>query len=151
MKENKYYKPDISEFHYGFEYESKRSYDKNDDVWDKSVWEFDSFLSVYDDGEYAFDNYAGFRVKYLDKSDIESLGFQYVDGNDLVDLYSTITRLGITWISYYSNFNNIKIWFEDRVRDGSGMFNECYVFRGKVKNKNELSKILEMVGVNLPK
>ena len=75
--ENKYYTPEIEEFCVGFEYESRIA--GYDDEWTKETtyamfrdgWEsnIDDVLAMYKDGGDEF------RVKHLDSSDIESLGF----------------------------------------------------------------------------
>ena len=75
---DKYYTPEIEEFHVGFEYEFRHD-DFKEDGWIKySTPEFnpereDSFIGKSDLSEY--------RVKYLDREDIESLEFIF-NGNE---------------------------------------------------------------------
>lgn len=96
--ESKYYTPDISEFHVGFEYEvfdSKYEYKVeklsetklkvlSDPItttgWFKEAYEIDSFLYVEDSSDIksnipSYIENDKVRVKYLDREDIESLGF----------------------------------------------------------------------------
>lgn len=73
--ENKYYTPTIEEFHTGFEYETF--------VEDKNIWSKETFYLnkshidlVYFVSLIGKENVPKVRVKYLDKEDIESLGFR---------------------------------------------------------------------------
>lgn len=69
--DNKYYIPTIDEFHVGFEYE----YQDDNKVWSTSeITLLDTKISTLV-GIYNKD--FATRVKYLDKDDIESLGWKY--------------------------------------------------------------------------
>jgi len=70
---NKYYTPEIEEFHFGFEFESNYVLFGKD--WTKVVLseEHDWFYSSYVNDAVPTE----FRVKYLDKEDIESLGWKF--------------------------------------------------------------------------
>src|SRR6056297_302162 len=78
-----YYTPDIEEFHVGFEYEVRNELKK--DSWNN--YHFDNkflplFTSLKD--KLSIKNEIenrNIRVKYLDKEDIEDLGFEHL-GND---------------------------------------------------------------------
>jgi hypothetical protein len=143
MEENKYYTPEISEFFVGFEYET--IYLKS--VWTKEVlnpmdcgWFFESYINDAVEVE--------FRVKYLDKEDIEEvlkvkqlkgdeveLNFQVWkdDSNDFYEIdYDTDTNMLI-----------IEKFIETRVNN----YNSFTLFRGKVKNKSELQKLLKQLGI----
>lgn len=61
---DKYYVPDLSEFYVGFEYESKCPITN---VWVKFIFKEDTHFMCKKD----------VRVKFLNKSDIESEGFKY--------------------------------------------------------------------------
>lgn len=89
----KYYKPDLEEFHVGFEYEERvnDSLGKQTDNWAKSVWtENHNFSDLFDievtDNEitkiYVPNSV---RVKYLDREDIESLNFLPVIPSNVED------------------------------------------------------------------
>jgi len=68
---NKYYTPTIEEFHVGFEYEYQDGVDKdNKDVWKKTICTKSDFRYLSKTKIKDFR-----RVKYLDREDIESLGF----------------------------------------------------------------------------
>ena len=143
MEENKYYTPEISEFFVGFEYET--IYLKS--VWTKEVlnqmdcgWFYESYINDAVEVE--------FRVKYLDKEDIEEvlkvkqlkgdeveLNFQVWkdDSNDFYEIdYDTDTNMLI-----------IEKFIEIRVNN----YNSFTLFRGKVKNKSELQKLLKQLGI----
>ena len=123
--ENKYYVPDITEFRIGFEYEIEMG----------GNWYLRDipFYPLVDDSGLEY------RVKYLDREDIESFGFEFDkkyekfiivnDSNDIV------------FLTMYSNYNSL-------IGKDYGMgCNETILFRGKIKNKSELQQVLKMVGV----
>ena len=141
--ENKYYTPDISEFHVGFEYERMNGTD-----WEKAeLTNVDCWGTMARGYENEFEEIDSLirsvRVKCLDKEDIESLGFK--------QLKSPI------WfhVENVSLFNSgvcdlrISIWpREDNIRitiSYPGVDDE-QIFVGKCKNKSELKQILKMIG-----
>ena len=62
----KYYQPDISEFHVGFEYEEAWGLERVNQEWIKEVFKID---------QSPVHLLPKLRVKYLDREDIESCGF----------------------------------------------------------------------------
>lgn len=130
--ENKYYTPEIEEFHIGFEYQYLS------DEWTNFIMT----VKIHP----AFENYdissKYFRVKYLDKEDIESLDF--TEKNDV--FVSNKTYLGIGTgddkkliIEIFEN--DIEIyWLENR-----GV--QYTIFEGKIKNKSELKVLLKMLNI----
>ena len=150
--ENKYYTPKIEEFHVGFEYEfafNKKNYTKI--VYDgsqvlKSKSYYDDYGCEYDAVE---DDLKYCRVKYLDKEDIESFGFKYIDEDTYIlpMLFKPIIfSPGKVWgdiIMHYhpeDNYTSITGFSE-------GQEEEYTLFMGLIKNKSELKKILQMIGV----
>lgn len=139
--ESKYYTPSIEEFHIGFEYE----YDGTGYgvYYRLRVDNIDSFYRVKDDIEFG-----DVRVKYLDKEDIESLGFickyeansMYYTYKESVSLFNSgvWTLKLINWPSE----DNIRLTISDASVDDE------VIFRGKIRNKSELIKILKQLGVN---
>src|SRR3990167_11102970 len=88
METDKYYTPELDEFHIGFEFEiidySSNNYekDKSTCTWDKSVLKREDIFSAYKEDSYfetvvSYLNNNHVRVKYLDREDIQSLGFEY--------------------------------------------------------------------------
>ena len=147
---NKYYVPSFEEFYVGFEYESlidPRDPD-NDNSWSKDkVRDLDSLYNycLYNrkdpDGDY--------RVKYLDKTDIEELGFE--ESFDEPD----------EWFWKFKGDINIQLYFDDKIREnnqgiGISIYNSKYgtndwdtglVFIGYIKNKSELKVLLKQLGI----
>ena len=87
-----YYTPTIDEFHVGFEYEEEDTiytdkgwYTKKSNVFKKCVYGDDSYIQNYYLNERVKRNLFvnKIRVKYLDKDDIEELGFTQVPVNNL--------------------------------------------------------------------
>jgi hypothetical protein len=118
----KYYTPDISEFHVGFEY----------DYNGKCVFKRDMSISFMD---YLISN-SNIRVKYLDKEDIESLGFE-LDANSPLNI--PVFRKGnIAIVIIDGDYTKLLISNSD---NGSVLFN------GMAMNKSELKKILKQIGV----
>lgn len=136
----KYYTPTIDEFHIGFEYECQIGY-------------YSPVTNIYDEGWISVkvesnnplnwieaqikDNLI--RVKYLDKEDIESLGFKIVweEHKPYGDYYKG--SLGDTDIWYAKLTNKIPyIVLTTKYYNGNT--------RANIKNKSELKKILKQTG-----
>ena len=135
----KYYTPEIEEFHVGFEYEWNNS--NEDDVWKTSVADNEDCYHAVQDIINNLDR--KYRVKYLDKEDIESLGFEYQDGKMIKDysddfIYKPNNNLQYN-LTYVYEQNILRIHVEDLV-----YFEESYnyLFQGTIKNKSELKKLL---------
>lgn len=123
--ENKFYTPDISEFHVGFEYER---FINDEDYWDKLVMSV-NFLTLGEIDEEI--NKQEIRVKYLDKEDIESLGFVEYEENcyelKKEDCILNFTKSGFIVIYlYYANST---------------------LFQGYCKNKSELKKLMKQLDI----
>ena len=82
--ESKYYTPKISEFHVGFEYQILKGYENRSkmggviemaNVFRNSVFKQDKLGLHVDDFNFVISREM-VRVKYLDREDIESLGFE---------------------------------------------------------------------------
>lgn len=146
---DKYYTPSIEEFHVGFEFEVNYTGEgwlkeifcngtgKNID----SIGKLKSFL-----GKTTFED--AYRVKYLDKKDIESLGFEFIEKNGDLLFKSIKTYRGLStgddskiWISYYPKNQ----WTLIYKRSNRG--EEDDLFYGVIKNKSELKKILKQLNV----
>ena len=127
----KYYTPELDEFHIGFEYEICY-----DDMW------FIRDIPFYPLVE---NNNNKYRVKYLDKEDIESLGFKLIkhhpgtESYDYENLKNPYLYLDIT----YNHFDKIFVRiYEEEIQDDS--FN---YFSGNIKNKSELKKLLKQLNI----
>ena len=130
---DKYYTPEIEEFHVGFEYEMffpNGKYHKQtfgDKITHLELEEFkDDLMKVA---------HAISRVKHLDKEDIESLGFNHIGSlwfRDKDDDYRA------TKVRKWKN-NELDIYINDSIED-------VLVFRGTIKNKSELKTVLKQIG-----
>ena len=130
MENNLYYTPVISEFHVEFEYE----------VLDPDTKEYYKWvISDKYELQEAFDEYPLVRVKFLDREDVEGLGWKYVpdlsegDGNmrwyDLFKLNEFTITLGL-------------IEGSEIIRKGKNT-----IFEGVIKNKSELKKLMKQLNI----
>lgn len=131
--ENKYYTPNLIEFHNEFEYEvyipEKEKWSKETFYLNKEHIDLIKYVDIQDDN-----TLRKVRVKYLDKEDIESLGFITIkhDGgwNYQLDKYLLYFR---------ESDGHIQIRNSNR--------EEPALFTGWIKNKSELKQVLKMIGV----
>jgi hypothetical protein len=132
-EESKYYTPNIEEFHVGFEYESLYN-----DNWEKNTIT-KQVVSSFDDLIDDF-NYYSVRVKYLDSSDIEDLGF--IDAEEITPLFPG-------YKCYFNNKLGLRLYFgsNQKVILRRPLSDGIILFRGTVKNKSELKKVLTQIGV----
>lgn len=157
IKNNKYYTPSIEEFCVGFEYETNLPLKFGnsllpDNVWHKFTVEVDDFLGelVADVGwNLEHEDIPNIRVKFLDKEDIESLGWKYVnfipngDGDyrwyDEYELNSSILIISdqITIIRTISVAESDLAFYNS----------ENNVFKGYIKNKSELKKLMSQLKI----
>lgn len=150
--ENKYYTPDISEFHVGFEYEHlsgsmrmvmldlknnmSKDITESKEILTKITFsgnEYDMWRSSFAFKDSLKDNQI--RVKYLDKEDIESLGFSN---------YIPPREYDHTW--NIAEFE-LKVWFNNEIPHIRIKTNFQIIFDGFIKNKSELKRLLEQLGI----
>lgn len=134
---DKYYTPSIEEFHVGFEFEVNYTGEgwlkeifcngtgKNID----SIGKLKSFL-----GKTTFED--AYRVKYLNKEDIESLGWKFEGGRLLKNIQDVFNKGEYTLTYHYPTKT---LYIEDMVGD--------VVKNLTIKNKSELKKILKQLNV----
>lgn len=131
----KYYTPDLSEFYIGFEYELQ-----SDGIWFEVACDLvcDEISQIKEDIKNG-----QIRVKYLDKEDIESLGFEQNHGiigknrfikHPLNDNDYTIMLMTIFELVTIFKFKEI-------------ITNNVPLFFGTIKNKSELKKLLIQLGI----
>ena len=138
--DGKYYTPTIEEFHVGFEYEVKK-----EDSWFRCFYSQGSLVDIYYKYNDDFDSIDfeadTIRVKYLNKEDIESLGFKH----EVSDNAGGYWFKGNYTLNYYFKHsslpNNLIITFDD-------YGNNIVLFNGIIKNKSELIKLLKQVNIN---
>jgi hypothetical protein len=139
--ENKYYTPDISEFHFGFEYEMKEENNEGLEIWTKGspIENIGEVLRV-------LIKCGCIRVKYLDKEDIAEAGWklckdysdQYVFQKDINDNDFFELELDKDTLELH-----IEIW---RTLNMTGNANT--IFRGQIKNKSQLKKLMQQLNIN---
>lgn len=154
--ENKYYTPTIEEFHVGFEYEYRSSdktkwttciIDKRDLTSSNMDWcASNGIEDVFDQLELG-----EIRVKYLDQSDIESLGWKFKQLTQINSEIYTFIRTN-AWFNDETHFELIKsqnnfihITYQNQNSWGCG---SGASFQGIVKNKSELKLLMKQLGIN---
>jgi hypothetical protein len=160
--EVKYYTPAIEEFHVGFEFEEFDGVN-----WIKSNNESGQYLSWFMDSVSINLGLPRVRVKYLDKEDIESLGWKFEEGGILhfpnerwlygekFKLYKIETDRLIYFLEGlkevykgFDVFDNkviISIYNKETFKDDQ---KPQHLFNGIVKNKSELARLMEQLGIN---
>jgi hypothetical protein len=125
---NKYYTPEIEEFHVGFEYERNQY---NNNIWFKYVVERKDVLDHSD---------KDIRVKYLDREDIESAGFKHIGAGwfESKELDCRIRKWKGLEVDIYKNWSDIYLADQDELR--------C--FTGSIKNLSEFKLILKQLNIN---
>lgn len=130
MKENKYYTPELEEFHIGFEYEFRI-----EDEWRSLKWNQSQVVQGR-----VLEGLV--RVKYLDKKDLNELGYYDTSKNYFMKDapgnlgYWTEVLIDYRWWTPEKNELSIK-----GVRGNE----QGILFHGKIKNKSELVQILEKI------
>lgn len=180
---DKYYTPLKEEFYIGFEYES---YYGPDDYRSQVFDKFSEYVSggwdcdIYDTLDCELDNKDpkfNIRVKYLDRSDIESLGFMLIEGikpgKDDIENYSWTFHkkayptsdtgsLKDYYIQLTYSINqcynkddklidpirSVSIRYKHLVESWEDKRNAAYVINGaRIKNKSELIKLLKQLNI----
>ena len=121
--ENKYYSPKIEELHIGFECEIDQSEINKNFKWCEYVIGTD-YETITIARAVSEVNKNGIRVKYLDRQDIESFGFKLFENMPSRFHYNKY-ELDVDYL------NVIRIEYDCN-----------YIFKGKIKNKSELKKLL---------
>lgn len=152
MKQSKYYTPSIEEFYVGFECEFKNSMQSN--TWKKEICDQDTISIIYDTYEHEDyeDEFADtFRVKYLDKEDIESLDWEYTGQKDDYGflLFTKNIKAGFNSGNLltlrYSPINR-GIWIKRKNYGSWGDNVDELPF--SIKNKSELKKLMQQLNIN---
>lgn len=158
----KYYTPDLSEFRIGFEFEHYDCSGKmisaipDTEEWVKYTcdWQWlDNIYTICKNGNPDLDSFSTeYRVKFLDCSDIENLGFKCVD--NYVDPSNN------TWYTFERSFHinpirghiltTIRFWLGrvniDIVMEGQ-KDTLTRLFSGTIKNISELKQIMKMLNI----
>lgn len=144
--QNKYYTPDLEEFHIGFEYEFLEQHGSPDERWVKKIL---TQISDYEDDPYLGDTFTAleryncvyvrnaWRVKYLDIEDLESLGWDCLtefpnDFNSGFFSKGNFT-LAINFNKFHLEINN-------------NLINYRCLFQG-IKNKSEFKQLMKFLNI----
>ena len=142
----KYYTPEIEEFHVGFGYE------RCDDGYG---WIKDTYPRAAE--HIRLKNLIPYtRVKYLDREDIESLGFEKCKCPD--GLLDNVFQLKTSYetkyvVNFYQDIDNrtgftqIMQRFRHEGANKEFFGERTTLFKGTIKNKSELKKLLKQLGM----
>jgi hypothetical protein len=155
--EDKYYTPGIEEFHVGFEYqfacEATIAGVSQPDFWVESIVESPSgLIDIMERAEVIKDCY---RVKYLDKEDIESLGWVCSKSmsNDLAAGFTfTIehTKRNNEYFDLAGNILSFPDWGLYLLGNNKILIKDTdalVVYHGECKNISKLRTILKDIGI----
>lgn len=147
--ESNYYTPTIEEFHVGFECEWRRfEEDWHGGKINSSIELYDAAIE-YEAGENQTYEY---RVKYLDKEDIESLGW-VIDKKLCVEdgiLPYFVFNKGSHELSFfcYKDLNKRLLRIYKIKKDDLDLESSRHLrFSGTIKNKSELKVLLKQLGI----
>lgn len=127
----KYYTPRVEEFMVNFKYEYKTWKGWSQMTMDSFNHRPNGTMNLQYDLVLNKDK---FRVKYLDRQDIESLGFSVESYFEAIQSYKDIDSK--VQVMCFSTNNIVEI------RNPS-----MIMFKGVIKNKSELERILKIIGV----
>lgn len=143
---NKYYTPELEEFHIGFEYEI--IYD--DEIKPAIFNAFDMMGILRPDTKNTLGGIMWkirdrrVRVKFLDSEDIESLGFKY-----LINMSLFCTYKKDNYYIYEHPSKNHYFIITDGVWRGDIPQPDNAIFEGTVKNKSELVKLFKQLNIDI--
>lgn len=142
--EDKYYTPEMKEFHPDFEFQYK-----NDDGWQDCILGKNDLdhpeLRQYKDDLMKI-AHASCRVKFLDKEDIEILGWIKKDNiafseNSMNNLVFSIK------VKYRGDDSNINMIYNAVSHWVLISLDNKSIFAGVIKNKSELGKLMEQLQI----
>ena len=141
---SKYYTPEIEEFHVGFEFE----YKNHNSEWIKGNLDGNPIinreLDEFDDDLMKL-AHAITRVKHLDREDIESLGWEFIKEYKEPGSYYLEFKQRHTELTLYPALEETMVFIEHE--SATGMFEGYPIFRGQIKNKSELKKLLKQLEI----
>lgn len=149
--ESKYYTPDLSEFYVGFEFEM---FSGNKWFNIKRTNHFDNFENKLKAEE--------IRVKYLNEDDLKNFGLTKEEYNlkDYPFLGYYHVDLKIKEYNLYkftTKYTYLQFWYSPNIKnDYCNLIITCFNdkdnlnchFKGYIKNKSELQKLLKQLGIN---
>jgi len=160
MENDKYYTPEIEEFHVGFEFEEEFR-----EEWNKLSRPPENlpykFIKLQFDTSHSISRITNkiklgkVRVKKLDQEDIESLGWKpiitkSIGKNHYEGLFENTTCGKMIFEHDFFN-EKVTIKHPNYIRDASGNFDGyiIYVYKLYIKNKSELRRLMKQLGINI--
>jgi hypothetical protein len=138
--ENKYYTPSIEEFHVGFEYEAVTNPNITNLNWSKRLVDMHSNLVAYS----AMIGSGLVRVKFLDRQDIEELGWGYSETyseNEIFTKKVTIIRGEYDAYLHYVEYTKwVMIYLKNETESHT-------VFAGTIRNKSQLRQLMAWLNI----
>jgi hypothetical protein len=136
-----YYTPSLDEFFVGFECEY------NNGSWQKVTVDPDLLSMAMDSWEHSNEEFGTeFRVRYLCREDIESLGWEYDERFDLFKKKNENKkpRTDILELEFLDKYG-----WKGEISIGNGKSDDDNItyFQGTIKNVNELRRIMAMIGI----
>lgn len=158
--EEGFYVPQLEEIYFGFEFEVYNSrkyfFFEAAEGWRKTSIDYGVLGNIANIHKLILEKQI--RVKYLNKKDIKSLGWEHSpndDGEEYPNLHDKhgyslgfsidkqLTPLNTAFILHY--FSDHYLIIDSIFNCGSGR--EQMLFRGYIKNKSELKKVMQMLGL----
>lgn len=136
---DKYYTPEIEEFHVGFEFEiSVLNDNATKHIWIGQTFKGEETRTYFTEELEKKD----IRVKYLDREDIESLGFKMPmpEGEGLPNFY---INYDLSCSMMFSNNKDVLCRLD--MLNSKHKMKTSYI--GKIKNKSELKRLLKQLGI----
>jgi len=142
--EKQYYTPSLDEFYVGFEVEWSEYGRK---IWIEETIDEDDLSDLC----LGIDKVSHFKVKYLDREDIESCNWDFVEqGNSPNSVMVFIQKepfadKGTEYEQYwhiwlYNNHNVV-------IHNNQNYSSEVIIFNGTIKNKSELKRVMNMLNI----
>lgn len=152
MIDNKYYTPELEEFHIRFRYEQNMPYHPDFtgnstyiDNWHRCSFP-DPFTGYKIDGLKPSIEKQWIRVKYLDQDDIEELGWKLVKDYNKFEKNFQLFIDEYDWYELMTDENQ-EVIIEKWLSNDDNTSNGYTLFRGKIKNFNELQRIMKQLGI----
>ena len=137
---DEYYTPELEEFHPGFVYEMCLRNKEGATFWQRRTVGPQGWQGIWN---IPFSINKGYRVKYLDREDIESLGFVFKVGTESSYIKDNITMHVYDAKRWNTENDTITMFKKDLIR----AVGKTIVFSGTIKNKSELKRLLKMLGI----
>lgn len=156
MENNKtHYVPFVEEFHIGFEYERAGIKDGEDHYYESMICGQEKANMFFPKDFPGMFSESIVRVKYLDQTDIEALGWQqglhvnvWAEDDDIIDGFS-INKSNIdTYALFHDKETSIVgIYLQRIYNEFTGNWSEHIMFSGIIKNKSELKRLMSQLAI----